>query len=210
MNMVTKANIIGMLQAAAAVMEQNRDYLCELDAKMGDGDLGLTMTKAFAAAAQEAAESDLDDLGKLLMRCGMKMSSAAPSTMGTLMASGMMGAGKVLGGKTELTAADMAVLLTNFADGVAKRGKCQVGERTVLDALAPAGTAATAAADAGADIDAVLQAAAAGAQEGLEATKAMKPTYGKAAVFADRAVGNIDQGALAGQLFVQALADYAG
>ena len=205
MDKITKAEITGMLQAASDVMEANRDYLCELDAQMGDGDLGLTMTKAFLAAAQEAQESELDDLGKLLMRCGMKMNSAAPSTMGTLMSSGMMAVGKALGGKTDLSPADMQTFFASFADGIAKRGKCQVGERTVLDSIASASTAAALATG---DICAITKAAGAGAKEGLEKTKDMKPVYGKAAIFADRAAGHIDQGALAGQLFVQAIADY--
>ena len=212
MNQIDKAALLKIFQSVSAIMTDSRDLLCELDADMGDGDLGLTMSKAFPAAEKEARENEEADLGKLMMKCGMKMNSAAPSTMGTLMSSGFLFAGKALAGKTVLDAEDFARFYMLFADGVAKRGKAQRGERTVLDTLFPAADAAEQAFSDNndADIAAIAAAALTGAEAGLEATKEMLPKYGKAAVFIGKAKGRIDQGALVGKLFAQGISEALG
>ena len=135
------------------------------------------------------------------------MSSVVPSTMGTLMSSGWMEGGKRLVGKETVDAAGYAAFLRGFADGIIKRGKCAPGDRTVLDAIHPAAEAAEKAAAAGAGLADTAKAALEGAKAGLEATKDMKPKYGKAAVFAAKALGTEDQGATAGMLLVQGLYD---
>ena len=90
--------------------------------------------------------------------------------------------------------------LTGFAAGIQKRGKCALGDRTILDAVdAAAKKAVEAAAAENADLNAVIHAAVEGATEGVEATKNMTPKFGKAAVFAAKAIGTPDQGAVAGR-----------
>ena len=86
----------GLLSAWAVLMTEKRDWLIELDSVVGDSDLGLTMSDGFTAASEAAAASDLTDVGKLSYQAGKAMATAVPSTMGTLMASGLMNAGKVL------------------------------------------------------------------------------------------------------------------
>ena len=209
MTQIDKSGLIQVLENLSKIMLDNRDLLCKLDAEMGDGDLGLTMSRAFPAAEKEARESSEDDLGKLMMRCGMKMNSAAPSTMGTLMSSGFVHAGKLLMGKTVLDTRDFAAFYMFFADGMANRGKAQRGERTVLDTLYPAADAAKQALldNPDSSIADIASAALAGAEAGLEATKDMLPKYGRAAVFIASAKGKIDQGALVGKLFAQGIKD---
>ena len=194
-----------LLQAVAQLMAQHEQQLCEMDARMGDGDLGLTMKKGYCAMPELYAQVDEADMGKRLTKTGLKLSSLVPSTMGTLMASGWMDAGKRLAGKTALSADGFAEFLQGFADGIAKRGKCAPGECTVLDAILPAAQAAAQAAQAGQNLAEAAQAAFQGAQQGVEATKQMIPKYGKAAVFAGRASGQEDQGAVAGMLLIQGL-----
>ena len=130
---------IGDLQAwfstIGNVMAAHADELCEMDAKMGDGDLGLTMKKGFQAMPDILGGIDEADLGKKLMKAGMKMASVVPSTMGTLMASGVMTGGKELAGRESIDAAGFLTFLKGYAAGIAKRGKCARGERTVLDLL---------------------------------------------------------------------------
>ena len=207
MTQVDRNVLIRIFECISVIMADNRDLLCELDADMGDGDLGLTMAKAFPAAEKEARENPETDIGKLMMRCGMKMNSAAPSTMGTLMSSGFVFAGKANAGKTALNAEAFTEFYLQFADGVANRGKAKTGERTVLDTLYPAAEAARQAFTDNADIAGIAAAALAGSQSGLEATKEMLPVYGKAAVFIAKAKGKIDQGALVGKLFAQGISE---
>ena len=194
-----------VMEAVAQVMTEQADHLCEMDARMGDGDLGLTMKKGYCALPEIYAGLEEADMGKRLSKAGMKMSSVVPSTMGTLMSSGWMEGGKRLVGKEEVDASAFAAFLRGFADGIAKRGKCVPGERTVLDAISPAADAAEQAAASGSGLEVTAAAALEGAKRGLEATKEMTPTYGKAAVFAAKALGTEDQGATAGMLLVQGL-----
>ena len=80
-----------LFESVAAVFADKRDELCDMDAKMGDGDLGLTMDKGYGALPDLIRENaEPGDIGKTLMKAGMKMSSVVPSTMGTLMSSGVI------------------------------------------------------------------------------------------------------------------------
>lgn len=198
-------NWTAVMDAVAQVMTENADHLCEMDARMGDGDLGLTMKKGYCALPEIYAGMEETDMGKRLSKSGLKMSTVVPSTMGTLMSSGWMEGGKRLVGKEAVDAAAFAVFLRGFADGIVKRGKCAPGDRTVLDAVLPAAEAAEQAAATGNDLIATARAALEGAKQGLVATKDMPPKYGKAAVFAAKALGTEDQGATAGMLLIQGL-----
>ena len=208
MDKLTLEDLAGLFEAVGRVMTEQAETLGEMDARMGDGDLGLTMKKGFTALPEVLSGLDEPDLGKRLAKAGMKMTSIVPSTMGTLMASGIMAGGKAVAGREALDGAGFAAYLQGFAEGIVKRGKCAPGDRTVLDAVRPAADAAKAAAEAGAGLEAVAQAALRGAREGVEATKAMRPKFGKAAVFADKALGTPDQGACAGMFMVQGYRDF--
>lgn len=191
---------------------EKKEELCEMDAKLGDGDLGLTMSKGYGALPEllrtEGAAAG-GDIGKMLMKAGMKMSSLVPSTMGFLMASGVMEGGKALKGKTELDKEAMASYLTGFAAGIQKRGKCEAGQRTIYDSVLPAARAAeTEAAKPESDLESVMEAALNGAKAGVEATKDMVPVFGKAAVHAAQSAGVADQGAVAGCYMIQGMYDY--
>lgn len=207
MENITIETLPQLFESVAQVMADNAEHLCEMDAKMGDGDLGLTMRKGFAALPDILRELDEPDLGRRLAKAGMKMSSVVPSTMGTLMSSGIMEGGKRLAGKEAVGPQELADFLEGYAAGIQKRGKCQRGDRTVLDSVGAAADAARAAAgQSGATLADVARAALKGAEEGVEATRSMTPKYGKAAVFASQAIGVEDQGAVAGKLMVQGLA----
>ena len=194
--------------AIGAVMAEKADELCEMDARMGDGDLGLTMKKGFGAMPEILDAIDEADLGKKLMKAGMKMASVVPSTMGTLMASGIMTGGKELAGKEAIGAAEFLIYLKGYAAGIAKRGKCARGERTVLDAVGAAADKLEAALTPDMTLEQAAEIALEGAKEGVEATRAMEPKYGKAAVHKAAAKGEIDQGAVAGMYMVKGCRDF--
>lgn len=202
-----------MFACVGTLFVEKKEELCEMDARLGDGDLGLTMSKGYAALPdlmRAEAEGAAGDIGKLLMKAGMKMSSLVPSTMGFLMSTGVMEGGKALKGKTELDGVALAAYLTGFAAGVQKRGKCEAGQRTIYDAILPAAQAAAAkvAADPAASLADVITAALDAAKAGVEATKDMVPVFGKAAVHAAQCVGVVDQGAVAGYYKILGLSNY--
>ena len=195
-----------LFESIAKVFVEKKDELCAMDANMGDGDLGLTMSKGYSAMPDLIRENTVENnIGKTLFKAGMKMSSVVPSTMGTLMASGIMEAGKSLNEKDKIEAADLAVFFESFAEGIKKRGKCEAGDRTIYDALSVAGDRAKESVNENSTLFDVANAALKGAQEGVEATKDMLPKFGKAAVFSAKAKGIADQGAVAGCLMVKGI-----
>lgn len=206
MTSITCEQLPALFQGVAAIFAEKKEELCNMDAQMGDGDLGLTMDKGYGALPALLQENmEAGDIGKTLMKGGMKMSSLVPSTMGTLMSSGIMEGGKALKGKDAMGPRELADCLTAFAAGVQKRGKCQPGDRTILDALEAGAQAAAKAAEEGGSLSTVIAAACEGAAQGVEATKDMVPKFGKAAVFAAKAKGVPDQGAMAGLYMLQGL-----
>ncbi len=210
MEKITFEQLPDLFGGVADIFTEKKDELCEMDAQMGDGDLGLTMHKGYSALPDLIRENaEPGDIGKTLMKSGMKMASVVPSTMGTLMSSGVMEGGKALKGKSEIGPAELSTYLTAFAAGIQKRGKCALGDRTILDAVDAGAKMAAAAVEAGAaDLETVINAAVEGAAEGVEATKEMTPKFGKAAVFAAKAIGTPDQGAVAGKYMIMGLQRY--
>lgn len=147
-------------QGAADIFAEKKEELCEMDANMGDGDLGLTMEKGFGALPQLIRENGEEgNIGKTLMKAGMKMSGLVPSTMGTLMASGIMEGGRALGGREEIGAEGLSEFLDGFVRGIERRGKCRPGDRTLLDAMDAAAKNARQASGDGADMAGVIHAA---------------------------------------------------
>lgn len=189
-----------VLSRLRTTMEENKDYLIELDGAMGDGDLGITMAKCFSAADEQLSSTDETDVGKLLMKAGMTMANAAPSTMGTLIGTGFMRGGKAVGGKESLEGADIAAFFSAFVEGLMERGKAQPGEKTIIDALKPAAEAME---SVGGPVGEVLQAGHKAAEEGLEATKEMVAQHGRAAYYQEQSKGRQDPGAVVGVMIVK-------
>ena len=209
MERITCHELPAFFQGTADIFGEKKEELCEMDARMGDGDLGLTMQKGFGALPQLIRDNEAEgDIGKTLMKAGMKMAALVPSTMGTLMSSGIMEGAKVLGGKAEMGPKEFSEFLDGFARGIERRGKCRPGDRTLLDAMDAAAKKALEASKDGADMVTVIHAAAEGARAGAAATKDMLPKFGKAAVFSARAKGIPDQGAVAGQYLLEGMERY--
>jgi len=194
------------LKELSDIMTQNKDYLIELDSVVGDGDLGLTMEGGFAAAYKAIEAKDEIDLGKLLYTAGKAMGNEVPSTMGTLMAMGLMNAGKVLKGKTELSNEDCIALFRGYMQGVANLGKAKVGEKTFLDGIAPAIEAMEKAINSGDDLKIAAKKAEQAAKDGVKNTTSMRALHGRAAIRGDASIVLIDPGATVAALIFEAFA----
>ena len=107
---------------------ENKEYLIELDSVMGDSDLGLTMAAAFSALDDFVSSWEDADIGSMLMKGGMAMSKAAPSTMGTLMATGFMRGGKALRGSEVIALPELTDFWKAFVGGLMDRGKAKPGK----------------------------------------------------------------------------------
>lgn len=198
--------LIKLLGEMKEIMAENRDYLIQLDSIVGDGDLGLTMSDGYLAAYNAVADGQVTDAGKLLYMAGKAMSIAVPSTMGTLMASGFMQAGKVLRGKTELNDQDIIALFTAYMDGVMNRGKAEIGDKTFLDGLNPALIALKEKIAAGDSLQSAAIAAEEAAVKGFENTATMIAVHGRAATRGEQSRNLKDPGAAVAMLLMRAFA----
>ena len=192
----------------AASLAEHTEEVRLLDAAIGDGDLGVTAGLMAQAMEEYADSSEESDVGKLLAQCGMAINRANPSTFGTIMASGFLGAGKAVAGKTELELADLVVAGEAALEAMKSRGKAEVGDKTVLDALAPAVESLAAEQQKGSDLRTATQEAALACEQGMKATVDMVAKHGKHRVFAEKSVGVQDGGATVLHYMVDATARY--
>jgi len=195
-----KKHFVDAFKNIQTLMQTNRDYLIELDSLIGDGDLGLTMEKAFNSAYEAAIAYEEDDLGTMLKTVGFTIAKNAPSTMGTLIATGFISIGKTIPGQTSLSADEFSRIFRVMAETISTRGKAVEGEKTLLDVLFPVARAVKASNSQ--DICERLDIACATAQESLEETKKLMNQHGKAAVFREKSIGLLDPGAAAIKLVI--------
>ena len=209
MDAIHAADLIKLFEAWKALFAEQREFLISLDGKVGDSDLGITMSKAFAAAAGAvSAEGEAAGIAKLLRTAGVIMAKTAPSTMGTLTATGFLRGSKAVDGAESLGAREMAAFWRAYSDGIAERGKAKVGDKTLLDVLDPIAQSMEASAASGASLPEALSLATAAAEEALEATKSMVSQHGKAAAFQQKTVGLQDAGATVGVMVIRSMSEF--
>jgi dihydroxyacetone kinase-like protein len=195
-----------ILIKVAGDMKGHVDPLRDLDAVMGDGDLGVTIGMGSDAMIAYLASPDETDIGKMLAKCGMNVNKVNPSTFGTLQASAFMGAGKAVLNKAEITAADLILMGNGAIDGIKKRGKAEVGDKTMLDSLVPAVEAFQRTFHEKKDITEALKAAVSAAEAGMLATDNMKAKFGRGSWRPDGTVGKRDGGATAFYFMIESFA----
>jgi dihydroxyacetone kinase-like protein len=205
---LTESDAKSILALLKTRMAENRERLIELDAALGDSDLGLTMSAGFAQAAEATAALKGLTPGEIFTKAGLTIATTAPSTMGTLLATGFMKGGKAVRDKETLELEDLAAMFAAFTEAAAARGKAKPGEKTVLDVLVPVCEALRASADAGEELPAALTKAAEAADSGLLATRDMIAVHGRPAYYGEQSRGMQDPGATVGYLIVQAFSDY--
>lgn len=199
-----KGYIIEYLKECKDIMAEQKRYLIDLDSVVGDGDLGLTMSDGFMAAYQAVADAEETDVGKILYQAGKAMAASVPSTMGTLMASGLMQAGKTLKGRTEMSEKDIVSMFRAYIAGVEKLGKAKEGEKTFLDGMAPAVRTLDDAVQAGKSMKEASADAAAAAEMGFHNTTTMVAVHGRAATRGEASRTLEDPGAATAMLLMKA------
>ncbi len=185
-----------ILKEVATDLKNRAEELRQLDAILGDGDLGVTIELASKAMSDYLATQNDDDVGKLLMNTGLNINKVSPSTFGTVLANAFMGAGKAIFGKKPVEIKDLALMGDGAIESIKKRGKAEVGDKTVIDALVPAVETFKKENGKG-DAKAALAAAVKAAEAGMKATANMKAKFGRAKWFQEKSVGVQDGGATA-------------
>jgi len=194
------------LRAAAAAVHEQRDLLTELDSAIGDADHGLNLDRGMSAViAQLDADADPPaSPGALLKRAGMTLVSTVGGASGPLYGTLLLRMATSVGDAKSLDAKDFAVALRAGLDGVRARGKAEAGDKTLIDALAPACDALDATLASGASVAEALSAAAHAADAGRDATVPLVARKGRASYLGERSAGHQDPGATSMALLIAA------
>ena len=203
--MVSKEQIIQWIQAIALVLEQNKNYLTELDAAIGDADHGINMNRGFQKVMSQLPTVADKDIGSILKTVSMTLISSVGGASGPLYGTMFLRASTAVAGKSELTDEDMVALLQAAVDGIIQRGKANLGDKTMLDALSPASEAFKQAGANGASTQEALQQAVAAAEEGMKNTIPLVAKKGRASYLGDRSANHQDPGATSAYLILKTL-----
>ena len=186
--------VVEAIRRASLAAGEQIDYFTSLDQALGDGDMGITVGKLTAALLAYTEETPIEDIGKYLARAGMVGNRAASSTMGTLIATALMRAGKVAQGKAELSPTDLAAMFTAADQGMQERGKAKPGDKTIIDAIHPAAETFAVAIDSGAPLQEAGTLALAAAEEGRDSVTPQRSKVGRASWVGERTEGKLDPG----------------
>ncbi len=205
--MISKAQVLQWLEHFAAVIADQKEYLTQLDAAIGDADHGINMDRGFKAVMAQLPTVADKDIGTILKKVGMVLVSTVGGAGGPLYGTLFMRMGMAVGNKEELEASDVLAMFQAALDGVKMRGKAEPGEKTMVDALTPAVEALRQALEAGDDLHAALEKAVAAAEEGMKATIPMVARKGRASYLGERSAGHQDPGATSTYLLFKSAAE---
>jgi dihydroxyacetone kinase-like protein len=203
--MMTKSQVLKWLEAVAAVIEENRQYLTDLDSPIGDADHGINMDRGFKKVMSKLPGVEDKDIGAILKTAGMALVTSVGGAGGPLYGTFLMDAGKAVAGKDELSDDDLVALLDAGLKGVVRIGKTNLEDKTMVDALHPALEALKKAFSDGKDTVEALHLMTDAAQEGMKATIPMLARKGRASYLGERSIGHQDPGATSSYLLLKTL-----
>ncbi|WP_308590356.1 dihydroxyacetone kinase subunit DhaL [uncultured Megasphaera sp.] len=198
-----------IIEGMAKKIEAEKDYLTQLDNEIGDGDHGINLARGFAAVEKKLPSLTGGDIGALLKGVGMQLVSTVGGASGPLYGTAFMKAGMACKGLAELDGPAFVKAMEAAVDGIKMRGKATEGEKTMLDALCPALKVLQADVAAGKSLKEALQDAADAAEKGVEYTKTIIATKGRASYLGERSLGHQDPGATSSLYLLQVLAEMA-
>ncbi len=205
MTTVTKEQVVRWLRNVAAVLEENKVKLTELDSAIGDADHGTNMDRGFKKVMEKLPTVEDKDIGNILKTVGMTLISSVGGASGPLYGTFFMNGGMAADAKEELSDADLLNVLQRAVDGIVQRGRAQPGDKTMIDALGPALAALRSSVEAGAGVAQGLSAAVAAAEQGMKDTIPMQARKGRASYLGERSIGHQDPGATSSFLILNAL-----
>jgi len=193
--------------AAVAMQAKHVKEVRDLDAEIGDGDLGITVQKGFKAVEVFLDTAETSDLSSLLRQVGVEFSEANPSTFSAFFATAFRKAAVAVKEKESIGAEDLCAMFEAAMNGIMKLGKAKAGDKTLLDALIPAVEAVCGGVKKTDDVHALLRDAADAAEAGMESTVGMISQMGRARSFGERTRDVRDPGATVVYLFLREIAN---
>ncbi len=204
---ITRDQAIEWIKAVATVLNQNRDYLTQLDAAIGDADHGANMDRGFKKVMEKLPEFADKDIGTLFKSVGMNLISTVGGAGGPLYGTFFLQMGMKSAGKMELNLEDWASAVEAGVGGVVMRGKAELGDKTMVDALTPAVNSLKQSIQDEQPLETAVKQSALAAKEGMLATTPLVARKGRASYLGERSAGHQDPGATSSYLILQAAAD---
>jgi dihydroxyacetone kinase phosphoprotein-dependent L subunit len=201
------ADVEAVVRTIASVAVDNEKYFGDLDAVVGDGDFGYSMARGFELVLQNWDDFDRADIGTFLKKIAVAITSRIGGTSGPIWGTAFLRAGVTAGNAGNLEPAQIVAMLRASIEGIKARGRSDVGDKTLLDALVPAVGTIEEHLSLGHDTATTLRAAAVTAREQAEATRPMQAMRGRASYTGERSIGTLDAGAVAVAVMFEALAD---
>ena len=203
---VDAATVTRWLETSAAALHDQRDYLTQLDAAIGDADHGTNMDRGFASVVAKLEE--LDDAtppGRILVSAGSTLVSTVGGASGPLWGTALRRAGRSIGDDEAFDGAALALALEAALAGIVELGAAEPGDKTMVDALEPAVRVLREQIDDGSSAPEALAAARRAAEDGMLATVPLQATKGRASYLGERSIGHQDPGATSTAIILRAL-----
>ena len=200
------AQLITLFRIISERMTAARDELGVLDGVIGDADHGSSMAAGFSAVLRAVSQAE-GTPGAIFSSAASEFLGAVGATTGPLYASALLRAAKLCGDRPQIPVADFPLLIPAFAEGITERGKARPGDKTMMDAWAPAARAVLSARERGEDPLSQMRAAVEAAREGAASTRAMVASRGRAARLGERSLGHTDPGAVSAVILIEAMHD---
>jgi phosphoenolpyruvate---glycerone phosphotransferase subunit DhaL len=204
---IAREDALNWIKACVRVLAENRDYLTQLDAAIGDADHGANMDRGFKAVMNKMPEISDKDIGTIFKTVGMTLISTVGGAGGPLYGTFFLQAGMKTAGKMELNLNDWYTVLDAALSGVIMRGKAEIGDKTMVDALTPARDALKVALENHTTLADALDQSAEAARAGMEGTIPLVARKGRASYLGERSAGHQDPGATSSYLILKAAAD---
>ncbi|RME78193.1 MAG: dihydroxyacetone kinase subunit L [Chloroflexi bacterium] len=205
--MVSRDDVLAWIDELQKVYAANRQYLTDLDSAIGDADHGINMDRGFTTAKAELEKTPPADINAALKTVAMALIRTVGGAAGPLYGTFFMRAAAACANKQELDAADVVALFEAGLAGVIQRGKAELNDKTMVDALSPALEAMKQALQNGHGIKEMLQSATEAAETGMKNTIPLKARKGRASYLGDRSIGHQDPGATSSYLMIKTAAD---
>jgi phosphoenolpyruvate---glycerone phosphotransferase subunit DhaL len=206
--MLTTGDVKRLFRQLAETIGAARDELCRLDGVIGDADHGIAMAEGFAAASAAIdALSEQATLADQFNAAAKGFLNAVGASSGPLYATALMRAAKAAGVRPEMPLTEAPTLIIAMAEGIRSRGKAEPGEKTMVDAWAPAATAAEQGMASGLPLPEIMARMRDAAAAGAESTKSMVASKGRSSRLGARTLGHIDPGAASAAMVLKVIAE---
>ena len=200
---VSRDSLLAWIEALQKVYAENKEYLTQLDSAIGDADHGINMNRGFSKVQEELGKTSPADIAAVLKTVAMTLIKTVGGASGPLYGTFFLRAATTCAGKELLETADVAEFWQAGLEGVLQRGKAELGDKTMVDALTPAVEAMKQAVADGSDLTTTLKKGVVAAEDGMKKTIPLQAKKGRASYLGERSVGHQDPGATSSYLMLK-------